>query len=289
MIGVVSDCAVFRKAVKRLLQIGRWGDVLVMPSDLAQIQSRVVPSAPMILDAHIADASGTGKGGLTLIRRLRSDQTWRYVGPVLVLAYEPEAHLGQWQDAEVLETKSITVLRMPFAVADFQAILASAAVLSEAEWDEISCRLGPKSVADRAAKLGHDYENALWQVLAALRELEKLSGSLAPDFQKVKHEIGIIRGRLTEERLSNFSTALTTLHAEADRLGLIDETCARDKLDAHIAQVRQWLALFNLDERAVKFGDIFRAAHESRLALRELLNFFRVIKEKATKEVKGGS
>jgi hypothetical protein len=288
MIGVVSPHAAFGKAVECLLRSEGRDDILLLPPDLEQVKTRLVQSAPLILDAHLADASSIGQGGLTLIRQLRSDQAWRYVGRVLMLTYEPAARLGQWPDAEVLDTKGITVLQMPFMVTQFQTTLASAQPLSNAEWEEIHRRLGPRSIADRASKLGHDYENAFSQALSALRELEKLGAFLEPDTQRVRREIQAIRSRLTEERLSTFFADLRTLSTQAASLGLLDEACSLAHLDGQMAQVKQGLPRVSLDGELGATPEVFRAAHAVRSALRALLAMCAAVKEKATKEGKDG-
>jgi hypothetical protein len=280
MIGIISQNPAFHQALSRALSALGYREIFLLQPDLSTLLETQIPHASLlVLDAHLAFSASSWAD------RLRA----YYGGAILCLAFASRPVARTWPGGAHIDTPGCTFGQLPLSLAELRCLLDAVAPPTPAEWVYVSRVSRCKALADRAAKLGHDYENALWQVLAALRELAKLSGSLAPDFQKVKHEIGIIHGRLTEERLSNFSTALTTLHAEADRLGLIDETCAQDKLDAYIAQVRQWLALLNLEERAVQFGDIFRAAYESRLALRELFIFFRVIKEKATKEVKGVS
>jgi hypothetical protein len=288
MIGVVSAHAAFYKAVECLLRSEGRDDILLLPPDPEQIKNRLLLSAPLILDAHLADASRIGKGGLTLIRQLRSDQAWRYVGLVLILTYEPAARLGQWPDAEVLDTKGITVLQMPFMAMRFQTALASVQPLSEAEWAAVHRRLGPSSLADRASKLGHDYENAFSQALSALRELEKLGAFLEPDTPRIRREIQAIRSRLTEERLSAFFADLRTLSMQAASLGLLDEACSLAQLDGQMAQVKQGLPRVSLDGELGATPEVFRAAHAVRSVLRTLLAMCAAVKEKATKEVKGG-
>jgi CheY-like chemotaxis protein len=289
MIGVVSDHATFCKAIERLLRSKGRDEIVFVPPALEHIKNRLVPSALLILDAHLADASGIGKGGLTLIRRLRSEQAWRYVGFILVVAYEQAAGLGRWPDAEVSDTKGIAVLQMPFTVTQFQTILASTSLLSDAEWGEIHRRLGPGSVADRASKLGHDYENAFSQALSALREVEKLGAFPEPDVQRIRQEIHSICNRLTEERLSAFFTDLRALFTQTASLDLLDETCSLGRLNSRIANLEQFLPLVSLDRETGQLSEICQAAHEVRSIVRDLLTSLRAIKEKTTRESEGGN
>src|SRR4051812_18933823 len=114
MIGVISDDTAFHTAVRLILQSAGWNDFLTPPPDLEQIQHQIAPACPLVLDAHVTDAFGFRKGGLALIRRLRSAPEWHYMGPILLLAYEPVTRLGQWPDAEMLHTKGVKVLQIPF-------------------------------------------------------------------------------------------------------------------------------------------------------------------------------
>jgi hypothetical protein len=288
VIGVVSDHLAFCKAVERLLlSIGEDDIVLMKPTE--QVHNLLVPSAPLVLDAHLDDGSGIGKGGLTLIRRLRSDQAWHYIGFIVVIAYEPTVGLIPWPDAQVLTTKAITLLQMPFTVTQFQTTFTSASPLSDAEWNEIHRRLGPRSVADCASRLGHHHENVFSQALAALRELEKLGAFSEPDNERINREIQTIRSKLTEERLRTFFVDLRTLSKQALSQGLLDQTRSFEQLDGRIANVERWLPLMSLDRRTGKLSEICRAAHEIRSALRELLATFTAIKNKAAEEGECGN
>jgi hypothetical protein len=287
MIGIVSDHEAFCKTVERLLRTGGWHNILVMPPEWEQLQSRIAPSAPLILDGYLTATSGIRKGALTLIRRLRSDPTWRYGGLILLLVYESVMLLGQWPDADILATKSVEVLQMPFEVTTFQTILASASPLSDAEWDELHLRLEPRSVADLVDKLDHTYANAFSTALSELEQLERLDESLNLDTQWVHRTIQFVRSRLTEKQLSVFFSDLRTLSMQAARLNLLDETSSLEQLDSQITRMTQWVPLVTL-HRGEKLEEVVRAAHEVRALLEELLDYIITIKEIVTKEAKSG-
>jgi hypothetical protein len=131
---------------------------------------------------------------------------------------------------------------MPFLAEELKAVLEQTPALSEAEWKDINNHLRRNDLKGQADQLRHRSDSAFSTALTALYELEKLSHFKAPERERIRQNLEVVRAGLAGARLNEFERQVSALAEEAGVLGGLDRT-ATEMIPATFEHVRGYVTL----------------------------------------------
>ena len=210
---------------------------------------------------------------VTLVHGLRAKSAAHFVGPLVVLSFAPSSFLKTRISDEVLETKGVAVLRMPFLVNELKSVLEQTPVLTEAEWREVNCRLRRNDLKRNAAQLRHRSDSAFSTALTALYELDKLSYFKAPEREHIRQNLEVVTTGLAGARLNKFEKQVNALAEEACAVGCLDRADG-EMVRTTFERLRGYVVLveYALTGDASNWDCCCREAASIRQALKDVLD-----------------
>jgi CheY-like chemotaxis protein len=191
---------------------------------------------------ELADRNEQQGTGLDAARWLRSNPLRRCRGPIILLSFASIAYLKKkWNDSEVMNTKGVAVLRMPFLAKELQSVLEQTPALSEAEWKQVNHELRRNDLRKQATKLRHRADSLLSTTLTALFELEKLSYFQRPDPQVIRRHLTTIVTTIENGKPAALEQEVKSLLQEARSLGLSEATDRQSPPDGFVL-LKQFVA-----------------------------------------------
>ncbi|GEM_PF-4111502 len=289
MICVISDQSAFQRLVSLFATSVGVGKVFSFPPCLDTVRAELATIKGV--NTFLALDCFPGQSSLALARSLRSDRELRFKGTIFFFSFgslrDPKKHPGK----DILFMKGCQVLQMPFVIDELKDALSKAEELSQHEWEVIAKKFCADDIVDFIAHGAHGYETAFSDVLACLRELDKIyhhNGDA--ELEEVQLRLKRIRGALGGGRLEKFERDLTHVADEAGFLGYSD-TFPSDKEIAGKLEVIKEFASSLVAPKAVenKFDrSLLQKAGPVRSALRNLLSAMSEVKQRAQEEARFG-
>lgn len=286
MILVVSDKKFYIESLAHVLKSQGYKDIFYPPPLFKEILSRCNDSATVIIDMHTNGYSSNY--GLSIVRKLRCDRKLKFKGKVIILSFEPLEQLKKTSDGEVLETKGIELLTIPFNISKLKELIGSASqVLQEEEWEIVSRPLRARIIVEIASDIRHKYDGTFCLSLSALNELKKLASYKGLDLVKrVRGELDSIQRMLTKQKLDNFYKELQSLLNEIEASNYCDEAYNSEGLRKGFDYVQRYLDSLNLlsDNFVEKLPEIMENSKKVKETIKYTLDFVTGMKEKIVKE-----
>lgn len=285
MILVVSDKKFYIESLAHVLKRQGYKDIFYSPPVFENILSKCNDSATVIIDIGLNDYSSV----LGIVRKLRCDINLKFKGKVIVLSFEPLEQLKKTSEGEVLETKGIELLPIPFCISKLKELVDSAVqVLLEEEWKRVSKQLRVGIIVKMAHDIGHKYGNIFALALASLHEIEILSYyGKALDLKKLKEELDSVQRLLTREKLDGFFGELQTVIDEIKTYKCQNEYNSKMKgVQNNFDYICRYLSIIKLlDNNFVESPQgIFADSKEVRKIIENNLEFLNEVQNKFSRE-----
>lgn len=204
--------------------------------------ARTSESTILLADGHCDLPRERGKGGLALVRKLLADGMGSFRGPCVVLAFEPQSRLRGWPAGDIVDTRAVATLQIPFDRGELKRLLNVTGPLREEEWRLVTRRGRLEELFERVASIRHRADSLFSVGLSALMELEKLSYFKHPDQERVAGQVALVLSNLTEDGLNRFEAEAYGLLRDAAALGVGDLEGREDRIRSSIGSVKAYVA-----------------------------------------------
>lgn len=275
MIRIIATDQAVREALHRYVtHIGYTDDQSCFVT-LGSCRDEVGEADTVIISCELPNTTEQQGTGLDAARQLRSNPLRQCRGPIILLSFASRAYLtNKWHDSEVMNTKGVAVLRMPFLAEELKAVLEQTPTLSEAEWTQVNNSLRRADLKMRASQLRHRADSTWSTALTALLELEKLSYFKAPDPIRIQRHLHTVLVRLEESRLKEFEGQVIRMVQEAQAVGVLESAAMSETVQLSCTALRTYTTQIGraIDESAGPPLELCRQAKETRQALNAVLD-----------------